>query len=354
MFDEIDLKTFGEKIHQLIQGKNLSRKETKDMFCQVLNNTQPQLQQGALLAALTSKGETVEEIAGTWEAIHQLDTAKVQLDISSPLVENCGTGMDGIKTFNISTAAAIIASANGIHIARHGARAITSKCGTVDILQELGINVECTPETVKKSIEKCGIGIFNGMSPQIHPNGGLARILSQIRFGTILNIAASLANPASPTYAVRGVYSKDKVELVAKVMKEIGYRRAYIVHGLNAAGTKGIDELSTMGENFVCELKETGEIKKYSFFPQDLGLSQAKESDLSPAENKQKEKDNFLNLISGKLHGPKQDIICLNAAAILYIMKKAKDLKEGIEISRKTIETGKALEKLNQWIDTQN
>ena len=348
-YNDMDLKEFGLRIHLLIQGRDLSRKEVKDMFSQVLNNRQPELQQGAFLAALTAKKETAEEIAGAWEAIYEIDTAKVYPQTDSPLVENCGTGMDEIKTFNISTAAAIIASANDIAIARHGARAITSRCGTVDILEKLGVNVECDQEVVKDSIEKCGIGIFNGMSPKIHPQGGLGRILSRIRFGTVLNIAASLANPALPVYAVRGVYSKDKVELVSAVMRQIGYRRACVVHGLNADGTKGMDELSTLGETKISELKEDGSIENYSFYPEDAGLCRTTEIDICPAENIAEETGIFMQLISGKLPGPKYDILCLNAAAVLYIAGKVKDIKEGVDLSRETVESGKALEKLNQW-----
>ena len=353
VYNELDLKEFGLRVHHLIQGGDLSRGEIKNMFCQVLKNEQPDLQQGAFLAALTAKGETAEEIAGAWEAIYELDTAKVHPQVHLPLVENCGTGMDELKTFNISTAAAIVASACGIHMARHGARAITSRCGTVDILEELGIDVECEPEVVKRSIEDCGIGIFNGMSARIHPNGGLGRILSQIRFGTVLNIAASLANPVSPSYAVRGVYSKDKLELVARVMREIGYRRAYVVHGLNADGTKGIDELSTLGETKVCELKEDGEIENYSFYPEDVGLRRATERDICPGETIAEEVDSFTKLISGRMQGAKYDILCLNAAAVLYIADKVEDIKEGIGLSRQVIASGRAIEKLNQWREYQ-
>ncbi len=190
------LKVFGNQIAALIEGKDLSREEAKDMFRQVLLNEQPDLQQGAFLAALTAKGETAEEIASAWESIYELDTTKVTPDVLQPVVENCGTGMDALKTFNISTAAAVVAAAGGVYMAKHGARALTSTCGVVDILEAVGVDVECDVDIVKRSIEEAGIGIFNGMSPKVHPQA-LFRILSQIRFGTTLNIAGSLANPGS-------------------------------------------------------------------------------------------------------------------------------------------------------------
>ncbi|MCK4325424.1 anthranilate phosphoribosyltransferase, partial [bacterium] len=143
MSHEHRIKEFGSKIYGLMRGKDLTRQETKSLFSQILLNEQPDIQQGGFLAALTAKGETPEEIAGAWEAIYELDTAKIKIRAPQPSVENCGTGMDELKTLNISTAAAIIAAAGGVHMAKHGARAITSKCGAVDILERLGVDVEC-------------------------------------------------------------------------------------------------------------------------------------------------------------------------------------------------------------------
>ena len=138
MFSEEKIKDFGAKVAGLIRGRDLSRREAREMFHQVLLNEQPDLQQGAFLAALTAKGETTEEVAGAWEAIYEIDTVKATPRVAQPLVENCGTGMDSFKTFNISTAAAIVAAAGGICMAKHGARALTSTCGAVDILEAVG------------------------------------------------------------------------------------------------------------------------------------------------------------------------------------------------------------------------
>jgi len=344
------LREFGYEIQCLIRKKDLSRNETKEMFSRILFNQYPDFQQGAFLAALASKGETCEEIAGCWEAIYELDTAKVSPEIAQPLVENCGTGMDELKTFNISTASSIIAAANGIYLAKHGARAITSRCGAVDILERLGINVDCGVEVVKKSIENCGIGLFNGTSPKIHPK--LERILSQIRFGSIINIVASLANPAFPQYGVRGVYSKDKVRLVAEVMKEIGYKRALVVCGFDSKDEMCMDELSTLGKNFVCELSKNGKINCYEFYPEDIGLDRGKYEEIYPEEIN-KETKNFIRLISGNLKNSRYEIVCLNAAAIFYIMNKVKDLKEGVNVAKEVIESGRAIEKLIQWKECQ-
>lgn len=353
MLEEMGIKTFGVKIHNLLNGEDLSRKEAKEMFSQVLLNKQPDLQQGAFLSALVAKGETPEEIAGSWEAIYEIDTVKVELDIARPVVENCGTGMDEIKTFNISTAAAVVAAADGIYMAKHGARAITSGCGAVDILEALGVDVECDVKNVKKSIENAGIGIFNGMSSKVHPRA-LGRILSQIRFGTTLNIAGSLANPCLPKYAVRGVYKKEMVHTAIEVMKEIGYKRAMVVHGLNKDKTKGMDEISSLGETIVAELKENGEISDYTIMPEDLGIKRAGYEDILPVANIDGEALSFLKILTGKAQSPRQDIVCLNTAPILYIMNKVKDLNEGINRAREIIESGRAIEKLRQWVKEQN
>ena len=346
------IKDFGSMITELMRGRNLTRSEACEMFRQVLTNEQPELHQGAFLAAMTAKDATPEEIAGIWKAIYEYDTMKVSPVVSSPLVENCGTGMDALNTFNISTAASIVAAANGICMAKHGARAITSRCGAVDILEAVGVDVECEVEIVKRSIEKAGIGIFNGMNPKIHPQ--LARILSQIRFGTFLNIAASLANPALPRYAVRGVYSRDLVESVAMAMREMGYQRAFVVHGMNEDGTEGMDEVSTMGETIVAELHEDGEITTYTVTPEKFGIPRTDAHALLPAAEKKEEVLYFLKILSGMEQGPKTDIVCLNAAPILYLMGKARDLGEGFEISRRTLESGKAITKLQEWVREQN
>lgn len=349
---EEKLRYFGSNVDALIKGHNLSRSLARDMFSQILRNEQPDLQQGAFLAAITAKGATAEELAGIWESIYEIDTVKVHPDIEGPLVDNCGTGMDEIKTFNISTAASIVAAADGINIARHGARAITSKCGTVDILESLGIDVECDASVVKRSIENAGIGIFNGMSGKIHPKA-LYRILSQIRFGTVLNVAASLANPALPTYGVRGVYSKEMILPIAEAMREIGYKRAFIIHGRSADGCRGMDEMSTLGETKVAEL-EGREIKEYSILPKELGIKSCDESAILHGKDKPKEAIRLLQVLSGDDRGSRRDIVLLNAAPILYIVGHASDVVEGMEKAAAIIDSGKPIKKLRAWVAQQS
>jgi anthranilate phosphoribosyltransferase len=350
---EESLRHFGSKVDALIRGQSLTRDEANDLFKQILKNEQPDLQQGAFLAAITAKGATAQEIAGIWEAIYEVDTAKVHPDVRGPLVENCGTGMDTIKTFNISTAASIVAAAGGIIMAKHGARAITSKCGAVDILETLGIDVECDVGLVKRSIENAGIGIFNGMSGKVHPSA-LYRILSQIRFGTILNIAGSLANPALPTYGVRGVYSREMVLPIAQAMKEIGYKRAFVVHGRSLDGARGMDEISTLGQTFVAELTEDGIIREFTISSEDLGVAKADESSLLHQGDRSEEALKLLRVLSGIDKGQRREIVCLNASPLLCITGNAGDLREGTDKAVDIIDSGKPIKKLKAWVAEQN
>jgi anthranilate phosphoribosyltransferase len=350
---EDSMRYFGSKVDTLIKGKSLTRAEASDLFRQILQNEQPDLQQGAFLAAMTAKGATPQEIAGIWEAIYEIDTVKVRPEVDGPLVENCGTGMDSIKTFNISTAASIVAAADGIKMAKHGARAITSRCGAVDILETLGVDVDCDVHLVKRSIERAGIGIFNGMSSKVHPQA-FYRILSQIRFGTILNIAGSLANPALPTIGVRGVYSKDMVVPIAKAMKEIGYQRAFVVHGRNTDGRRGMDELSSLGSSFVAELTEDGEIEEFTVSPEELGVKKGDESSILYGSDRSTEAINLLRVLSGEDTGPRREIVCLNAAPLLYITGHSANLRKGMEKAAEIIDCGKPIKKLIAWVAEQN
>ncbi len=350
---EESLRYFASKVDALIRGKSITREEANDLFKQILKNEQPDLQQGAFLAAITAKGATAQEIAGIWEAIYEVDTAKVHPDVQGPLVENCGTGMDTIKTFNISTAASIVAAAGGITMAKHGARAITSKCGAVDILETLGVDVECDVDLVKKSIEKAGIGIFNGMSGKVHPSA-LYRILSQIRFGTILNIAGSLANPALPVYGVRGVYAREMVLPIAEAMREIGYKRAFIVHGRSLDDTRGMDELSTLGQTYVAELYDDGIIREYTISSEDLGVKKADESSILHQGDRLEEAIKMLRVLSGVDKGQRRDIVCLNASPLLCITDNAGDLREGMDKAADIIDSGKPIKKLKAWVAEQN
>ncbi len=346
------LQAFGRQIQKLINRQDLTRAESYAMFRQLLDDEQPDLQQGAFLAALAAKGETPEEIAGAWQAIFELDTIQTQADLGTPLVENSGTGMDALKTFNVSSAAAVVAAAGGVRMARHGARALTSTCGTVDLLEAVGIDVECDVSTVEKSIRQVGIGLFNGMSPRIHPRS-LARILSQIRFGSTLNIAASLASPCRPTHGLRGVYAEDMIGPAAAVMKAIGYQRALIVHGFDNTGRRGMDELSNIGASRVREIFPDGTEQTFTLTPEAVGLPRRRYGEIAATGDTQAEAVRFLRTVAGVEQGACEEITCLNAGAIFYLVAPECALVDGVQKARALIREGHALRKLSAWVSLQ-
>lgn len=347
------MSDFGKAITRMINKEDLSYEEMNQCFKLILENKETDMNQGAFLAALSAKGETAEEIRAVWQNIMNCDTVIARPEVDEPIVENSGTGMDTVKTFNISTLAALCACADGVNIARHGSRAITSSCGTVDILEQMGVGVEVSPEIVKKSVEETGIGIFNGMSPLIHPMA-LGRILSQISFGTVLNTAASLSNPAIPDYAVRGVYNKEMLVPVAQIMQKIGIKKAIVVHGLLKDGKSGIDEASIFGETQYATLNEKGEIKTGLFRPEDLGISIGRIEEIYSLGNAKVEAKRFLSILCGKGSSSQVDIVALNSALILELTGKAKSWQDGYEKSKELLNSQKALAKLKEWILVQN
>ncbi|MDH3393908.1 MAG: anthranilate phosphoribosyltransferase, partial [Desulfobulbaceae bacterium] len=346
------IQKFGGQIQRLIRGEDLTRQETYEMFREVMRNEQPDLQQGAFLGALVAKGETVDEIAGAWEAIDQFDTVHVESEIPGPIVENSGTGMDKLNTFNVSSAAAIVAASCGATMARHGARALSSFCGTVDIIEAMGVNVECDVETVAKSIRECGIGLFNGMSGHVHP-GALGRILSQIRFGSTLNIAASLANPCKPTIGLRGVGNEKLLLPSAQVMARIGYQRGMVVHGYDKVSGDGMDEISLCGETRVVEF--TGETcREYTLTPEDAGLTRVSVQEIATTNDLQSETERFKKVLVGDGPAACIDFTCLNAGAILYLAGISDSIKDGVAQSKAAIASGASAAKLQQWQQVQN
>ncbi len=345
-------KQFGQIITKLIAKQDLDIDESYAAFCTVLNNEVSEMQQGAFLAALTAKGEVADEVAGGWKAIYELDTSKVAFEAEDGIVDNCGTGMDTFKTFNISTAASIVAAGGGIKVARHGARAITSVCGTVDMAESLGVNVECDVEIVAESIRRSGLGLFNGMSPQVHPMA-LGRILSQISFGSPLNLAASLANPALPKIGVRGVYNRDLVHPIAQVMQSIGYTDAIVVYGTIDHSEKGMDEASVCGTSHAAQLKD-GTIRNFSFEPEECGLSSHTPELLAPDKNRTEAATNMVALLSGRRPGACEDAVLLNSGLIFYVKDMVETILEGVEMSREIISSGKAMDTLRKWVAAQN
>ena len=260
--------------------------------------------------------------------------------------------MDALKTFNVSSAAAIVAAACGVVMARHGARAITSVCGTVDIMEAMGVDVECDVQTVEKSINQAGIGLFNGTSSKVHPVA-LGRILSQIRFGSTLNIAASLAHPCKPSLGLRGVYSESILDKTAEAMRAVGYERGMVAYGHDLQSGNGMDELSVTGKTVLIEFFN-GTRNKITIHPEDVGLPSAPFQEIASTGDLGKESKRFMQVLSGRRHEACINFTSLNAGAILYIAGVCDNLKKGVQVSREAIKNGQAIEKLRDWVAIQD
>ncbi len=350
---DLNIKPFAQVITRLINKENLSRQEAYDAFSVVLRGETSDIQQGAFLAALSAKGETRDEIAGCWQAIYEHDTVNVNPKVEGPVVENCGTGMDSFKTFNISTCASLVAAAAGVNMARHGARALTSSCGTVDIAEALGVDVEGGIDLAVKSLETSGVALFNGMSPTVHPNA-LGRILSQMSFGSTLNIAASLASPVLPDAGVRGVFAKEMIRPVIEVMQAIGYKRALVFNGQVEGHEGTMDEASVVGKTVVAELKADGMIHEYVITPEEMGIPTQQADALKSLGCITKESKRVVALLkSGKKEASFYAVV-LNAGFILYVAGKANSINEGVEQAIALLESGKAYEALEKWAQAQN
>ena len=350
---EESLRNFGAIVDRLLRGENITRAEARDCWRQICEEEQPDLQQGAFIAALKAKPETPEEVAGTFEALYEHDTIKVKVETPEPLIDNCGTGADTLKTFNISTGAAIIAAACGLYVVRHAARAISSNCGAVDVVEALGVNVESAPELPKQSIERAGICVWNAFLRSVHPKT-LPRLLSQHRFGSTINLVGPLLNPSMPRYKVMGVPSVAAAALEVQILKELGFERAFVMHGLDEATGKGMDELSTMGPTHVAELFPGGHIESYVITPAEVGLRRGRFEELASSRDVQQDAFALLRVIAGKDNGPRSDIVCLNAAPLLHVMGKARDLRDGLDMARQAVADGSALMKLRAWVSSQN
>ncbi len=292
---------------------------------------------GAYLVALRVKGETPDEIAGSAEAMreHVLPVRPERDD----LVDTAGTGGDGAATINISTAAAIVAAAAGAGVAKHGNRAVSSACGSADVLEALGFSLEQPPERIARSIDELGFGFM--FAPTHHPAmRHAAPIRRELATRTVFNVLGPLTNPAGARAQVIGVYAESLVEPIAQVLAQLGARRAFVVHGAD-----GIDELSPAGPNRVCEVV-AGEVCARMIDPLDLGVARCDPAELrggTPSENAQAIRDVFAGADGGR-----RDAILLNAAGAIAAAGHAADLAEGLALAREAVSSGAAGERLEE------
>jgi len=295
--------------------------------------------------ALLMKGPTTKEIAHIAEAMREV-AIPVRPNVEGPMIDTCGTG-GGQTTFNISTANAIVTAAEGVKVAKHGSNSISSKCGSADVLQELGVNINLDSLKLEKLIEEAGIGFI--YANLFHPVMG--RVFgpeNELGIKTIFfTIIGPLISPANVKRHVLGVNDPNLVEPVAEVANQLGFKHALIVHGVD-----GLDEISLLGPTQIAEVKN-GEVKAYEVSPENFGMKRCQIEDIdggTPEENAQMIRDIF----SGEDQGPRKDIVVLNAAASFLVAGKVESLQDGVEMARGIIERGKAMAKLEELIQVSN
>lgn len=327
-------------LNDIFDGKTLDRQQAKEVIGYLMDGKLSQMQAAALLAALRTRGETVEEIIGFAEAMRER-SVKVHANIAGPLLDIVGTGGTSINTFNISTATLFVVAASGAKIAKHGNRGVTRKSGSADVLEALGVNIDQSPQKLAQSIEEVGLAFMFARAH--HPAMKfVAPIRADIQARTIFNSIGPLTNPASADRQLMGVFDPRLTETLAQVLAGLGVKRALVVHG------GGLDELSVTAENKVTELAE-GEIKTYELNPESVGLPRYSLQDIlggTPQENAQ----TIHRLLSNEIHGAKRDIVLFNAGAALYLVDKADSIAEGVKLADELLESSKALEKLKQYL----
>jgi len=344
-------------IEKVTQKQDLSVEEACAAMRILVSGRASEFQQGAFLTAMYKKEPTIDEIAAFAYTLREL---AVQIKIKSGLFgfsraalgDTCGTGGGPLETFNVSTTIMFILASAGIIIAKHGNRAITSKCGSADVLEALGVNINLEQKQVEECISKIGIGFI--YAPNFHTAfKNVQKVRKELPFPTIFNILGPLANPAfsleGDNRQVLGVNKPELVEKMAEVLKRLNVKRAIVVHGYYNGHKDGMDELSTVGETKVSELKEDRSIENHLYTPEEFGLKRAKPEDLiggDPAENTKI----LTNILKGEDKGPKRDLVLLNAAAGLYVCGKAKNIQKGIELAEKEIDSLRAYRKLEELI----
>ena len=328
-------------ISALVSGTNLTREQSQDIMKEIMsgNSTDPLI--AAYLTALRIRGETPEVISGAASVMREF-ASSIHPACSGRLVDTCGTGGDKSNTFNISTISALVTAGAGANVAKHGNRSVSSKCGSADLLEGLGVNINLTPKEVEKVIEDVGIGFM--FAPKFHPAMKYAMpVRRSLAMRTIFNILGPLTNPAGAKAHVLGVFDRDLVNVMAKAMADLGSEHAFIVHS-----EPGVDELIPVSKTYVGEVSN-GEIKNYTLEPKDFGmekitLDMIKGGDL---ETNLKITAEILNNVET---GVKRDIVLINSAYALMAAGLADNYEDGFEKAKKSIESGKALKKLENFV----
>lgn len=332
---------FKDVLNQLLNRQDLSHDQMLAIMQQVMGGELTPAQIAAFLIALRMKGETVDEIAAAATVMRALST-KVDVHNTANLVDTCGTGGDGIQTFNVSTASAFVVAAAGARVAKHGGRSVSSTCGSADVLEVLGVNVNQTPEQVGKSVDEIGIGFMfapNHHSAMKHA----APVRRELGVRTLFNLLGPLTNPANAKRQVMGVFDKALTGKLAHVLQKLGSEHVLVVHGAD-----GMDEISFTGDTFVAELKD-GKISEFVLNPKQFGMNIHSFKEIQ-VQNAEESKTMILDVFNGK-QGAARDIVLLNAGAAIYVAGLESNIHKGIEHAAKTIDNGAAKQKLAQLVE---
>jgi anthranilate phosphoribosyltransferase len=340
---------FKDVLSQLLERRDLTQEVMLDVMHQVMGGGLSHAQIAAFLIALRAKGETVDEIAAAAMVMRELST-KVHIEDAAHLIDTCGTGGDGIQTFNVSTVCAFVAAAAGAKVAKHGGRSVSSTCGSADVLEALGVNVNQTPEQVAASVNEIGIGFMfapNHHSAMKHA----APVRRELGVRTLFNLLGPMTNPATARRQVMGVFDKSLTGKLAQVLQKLGSEHVLVVQGAD-----GMDEISFTGDTYVAELKN-GQVSEYVMNPAQYGLSTHELKDIQ-IRDAQESKAMILDVLNGKHDTEKsaaaRDIVLMNAGAAIYVSGQAASLQAGIHKAAEVIDSGAALEKLNQLITLSN
>lgn len=326
-----------EALRRLASGESLGREETEELFGQLMDGLVTETFKAALLVALRMKGETVAEIAGAASAMRR---RVIPIPHQTPsVIDTCGTGGDGRGTFNISTAAAFVAAAAGLAVAKHGNRSVSSRSGSADVLAALGVKIELDPATAGAAIDAVGISFL--FAPLLHPAmREVMPVRRELGLRTIFNVLGPLTNPAGARRQLMGVYAESLVEPIGRVLGELGAEHALVVHGAD-----GLDEITTTGPSWLCEVRG-GDVRCFTLEPEDLGLRRATLAELAggtPEENAAA----MRRVFAGE-PGPLADVTALNAGAALYVGGRAESLRSGVEQARDILASGAAGRKLDE------
>jgi anthranilate phosphoribosyltransferase len=327
-----------ELLSQLIDKRDLTQSQAQALMWDLMSGTFDEAAIAALLVALRMKGEKAAEIAGFASAMREKSITITPE--RSGLVDTCGTGGDGNNTFNISTATALVAAAMGIGVAKHGNRAISSACGSADVLEAMGIRIDLTPEQVAELIDRIGVGFM--FAPQLHPAMRYAApVRKKLAIRTVFNLLGPLTNPAGVKRQLIGVYQRDLIEKLGQVLLLLGAEKAFVVHGAD-----GGDEVSITGDTYICSLTD-GELKTYTFAPEDAGLERTTADTIAggtPEEN-----GAIIEAILTGAGGPATNAVLLNAGFVAVLADKAPDVAAGVKLAAETIQAGTTAQLLDQY-----